>query len=197
MANGFIFNGSKKLFDFFQKLNILELIKFLGRKKVKIKEKSIANWVDFFTLTKFALIIILWGFSINNVVAAIFVWYLIISNLYTFIYYLIWKKNGVNQPNIERLQRRFLKVILAIFFSDLCFAYLYDCIYFFDMDWSNSKSNPLSALWFSISNSVAGNYDQVKPLSNVGYNVSMIQFTLTFIFIAVILNRAIPQTEKG
>ena len=48
-------------------------------------------------------------------------------------------------------------------------------------------------LWYSISNSLAANYCEIQPVTDLGNSVAMTQLILSFIFITIILSRSIPK----
>ncbi|MDP1728490.1 MAG: hypothetical protein Q8M15_17025 [Bacteroidota bacterium] len=83
-------------------------------------------------------------------------------------------------------------LLLAIAYSNFTFAYLYRVSYTNDFTWPDSASS-LNAIWYSISNSLAANYDEVKPLTSFGNSIAMIQLIITFIFVTIILSKSVPQ----
>jgi hypothetical protein len=52
-------------------------------------------------------------------------------------------------------------------------------------------------MWYSISNSLAANYNFVLPNSDFANSVSMIQLLVTFVFVTIILGKSIPQTNSN
>jgi hypothetical protein len=97
---------------------------------------------------------------------------------------------------MDRIRRRFVTLMLAVGYSDLCFSYLYKVPFKHNFEWSSDLTTFTKSAWFSISNSLAANYDAVKPITDLGYNVSMIQLILTFVFVTIILSKSIPQTNS-
>ncbi|MGF7039737.1 hypothetical protein M2273_002990 [Mucilaginibacter lappiensis] len=202
MNNGFIYKYFNNLINFLKYLNLLELFKFIAKKLVKnqndsnkvIKYRIVAS--DLFILTKWIFILLIWFLGKDNFFLRLSMWYLIISNLFTFFYYLVWKEDLIINQSIARSKRRFIHVIQAVFFSHFSFALLYSLSYKTDFTSTQSKIHWLNYLWYSISNSVSGNYDVIKPITDWGYSVSMIQFIITFLFVVVIISRAIPETNR-
>jgi hypothetical protein len=123
-----------------------------------------------------------------------FVWYLIATNIYSYFYYHIWTDDAQNtkEYDFDRMRRRFVNLILAIMFSAFSFAFLYRFPYYSEFVW-NSEMIAGNAIWFSISNSLAANYEVVKSQTEFGNTLTMIQLILTFIFITIIISRSIPQ----
>lgn len=180
-------------------LNIVEGLKYLSQllvkkapRETKIKYSRIA--VDVFIILKWSLIIILWIFHIEQLWAIILVWYLLISNIYTYFYYHTWSSNILidHNINIDRLKRRFLNLMFAITYTLFGFAYLYCVPYSKDFSWNYGTPTFLHALWYSISNSLTASYDQVLPITNTGYSISMIQLVIMFIFLTIIIGNSIP-----
>jgi hypothetical protein len=93
-----------------------------------------------------------------------------------------------------------MNLIIALFYSHLCFAYLYAVPYKAEFQWGEkinvnnlTTNKALSAVWFSISNAVAANYSYVTPHGQVGNAVAMIQLLVTFVFLTIIIARSIPE----
>ncbi len=197
--NGFIYALLRWSMEKTQYLNLIEYFKLAGSRLSKQTEPNakrhlyISNAVDFYTILKWLLILSLWYFKVNAGWIHWLVWYMIITNLHTFIFYFLWKPS--TNIDHDRSKKRFLKLILAIFFSDLCFAYMYNIFYFQEFTWDQKFWFPEQSIWFSISNSVAGNYDKVKPLTEFSNTISMIQYMITFLFVGVIISKATPDNK--
>lgn len=86
--------------------------------------------------------------------------------------------------------------MLAVGYSDLCFAYLYKLPYVKELTWSDNSITFLKATWYSISNSLAANYEGVSAASDLGNSIAMTQLIITFIFVTIILGKSIPQTNS-
>lgn len=181
--------NSLTLFEWFKRAGALICQKLSGSSIHKVAYKRTAG--DIYILFKWGFVIWLLESSINNSFATSIVWYLIYTNIYTFFYSMIWKIQNHTMDS-RWARRRFLNLLQAIAFSFVAFAYLYYIPYATDMYWDKTPHTYLHAFWYSISNSVAGNYDRIKPLSTWGDSVSMIQFLIMFIFAAIIISKAIP-----
>lgn len=155
--------------------------------------------VDIFIILKWSFVLLITKYNLTNNFLTIFGWYLLLTNIYSYFYYHIWTDEALNTEEFEkdRIRRRFINLILAVGYSDLCFAYLYKLPYRFSFEWSHDSISFTKAIWYSVSNSMAANYEAVKPLTDFANNVSMAQLIITFIFITIILGKSIPQTNSN
>ncbi len=199
MENGFIYEIFNVLINSLKYLNIVELFKKIAI-KLSSSEKHIrknANIaIDIFIIFKFLIIILFWYKELNNIYATIITYYLILINIYTYFYYHVWsdKANNRNQSN-DKNKRRFLNLIIAILYSDICYGYLYNIVYSVHFLWEQNTSRLISSLQLSIYNSFAGSFYGVKPITDLGIVLTTSQLLITFIFIAIILTRTIPPTS--
>ena len=203
MENGFIYLVFRFVLEKLRFLTLVEWFKrighlFCGKNKDKAaRQVSDRVAVDVYIVLKWAFVfVILLSSFTNNVVTAI-VWYLLFANIYSYFYHHIWSDEAIKlqHMDIDRARRRFINLLLALGFSDLCFAYLYRLPYGLDYNWSGSITNT-KAIWFSISNSFAANYETVAPISDIGNSVAMTQLVITFIFVTIIISKSIPQYSK-
>ena len=148
--------------------------------------------MDIYIIFKWLLIFILTLISTSNYAFTFIKWYLIAANLHSFFYYFVWKEHNSDDFTADRLRRRFIHLFQAVFFSHFAFASLYYRDYAFDLEWPKKGVNFLGSLWLSISNSVGGNYDVVKFKTDNAYSVMMIQYIITFLFVGIIVSKAIP-----
>jgi hypothetical protein len=178
-------------------LNLVEWFKKLFKALTKNKENKIRNIhisIDLFIILKFLLIVILWRFKISNTFCEILVWYLIITNLFTYFYYHTWLPPF--QDTNESKRRRFINLIISFIFSNLCFAYLYSEFYFDYYTIETGCYKELSSLLFSSFTSLFATYDLMKPKGDLGFVISLIQLSFTFFFISIILAGSIPQLQN-
>lgn len=204
MKNGFIYLIINCAIEGLEKLNMVEWLKWYAVKRNphkdnKIKELIYSRFaVDGFITLKFIFVAAMWAFGIEHWVVTVFVWYLLVMNLQTYFYYHIWCKDAVVSAHtyLHRVRRRFITLFLAISFSNFSFAYLYACAYRDNFSWGDKGARFLQALWFSISNALAANYDVVKPGDDpVANAVCMCQLVMTFVFVTIILSKSIPQGD--
>ena len=153
-----------------------------------------SNIVDFFIIFKWSIIICLFCFHWTNSFLTLLVWYLLVTNVYSYFYHHIWSDNSYESINLtaDRSRRRFMLLMLSVIYSDFCFSYLYCFPYNSDFIWRNGASTT-KAIWYSISNSLAANYCEIQPVTDLGNSVAMTQLILSFIFITIILSRSIPK----
>lgn len=204
MKNGFIYPLFNKLFEKLCYLNLVEFFKYLANlfNKQKSEEEVVRTFnrfgTDVFILFKWVLVFILWKFKFSNPILTITVWYLIVTNLYTYFIYHVWHKDALKTENfvIDRSKRRFLNLMLAIVFSVFCFGYLINVPYINAFTWGDNPATFVHALSFSFSNSLAANYNVVAPSTDEGNMICNLELLITFFFVTIILSRSIPQTNS-
>lgn len=200
MRNGFIYVIIKFVIDKLCLLNLVEYFKKIGKALNPVKTNRDMEAIytrvatDIFIVLKWLFIAILWVCGATSPWIAGIVWYLIITNLYTYFFHHIWTDEALDTSHFtnDRIRRRFLNLLLAIAFSDIAFAYLYRFPYMHELNWTTAP-NSLHAIWFSVSNSLAANYSVVSPVTGLGNNAAMVQLLITFVFVAIIISRSIPQ----
>lgn len=200
MKNGFIYVIVKFILDKLYWLNLVEYFKKVGTRLNPEKSNRDAATTysrvatDIFIVLKWFFLALIWVFGVTNIVVAVVVWYLIITNLYTYFYHHIWTDESLDtsQFSNDRIRRRFVNLLLAFTYSNASFAYLYRHPYVHHFSWSGIPTS-LNSIWFSMSNSVAANYAVVAPVTNDGNSTAMIQLVITFIFLSIIISRSIPQ----
>lgn len=203
--NGFIYVAFKEFIEFLKLINLVEKFKLISIKLTKAgnnydarKYRNSRIAVDIFIVFKWVVIFLFCLFKLNGWITSIITWYLIISNIYTYFYYHIWDKESLKNAgkDWDSIRRRFFNLILAISFSEISFAYLYTHQYINEFTWAAFGNQMTQSIWFSVSNSLAANYDAVKIASPLGYSITMIQLTITFIFITIIVSNSIPQKPE-
>lgn len=147
--------------------------------------------VDIFIVLKWLLVFVLWFSGKTSCLLTFTVWYLIATNIYSYFFYHIWHDDALDTSghDNDRIRRRFLNLLLAVAFSDFCFAYLYRFAY--STEFSGTATG--NSFWFSVSNSLAANYSEIQPTTDIGNSLAMTQLILTFIFVTIIISRSIPQ----
>lgn len=204
MEHGILFTLANFLINSLKYLNLVELFKFVG-KKITPKNTSIETEITYSRIAVDIFISLKWLFLFFLIlvkpmqpIITIIVWYLLLSNLYTYFYYHTWSSSILIDPFMDhnRIKRRFFNLILAMAYSTFGFSYLYFHPYSSDFHWGSSTPKFLNALWFSISNSLTSGYDQVMPMSECGRTIAMIQLLIIFIFITIIISGSIPQPKE-
>lgn len=204
MKTGFIYPAIDKLLNSLRYINLVELFKLVGRAFVRTKrsERSTAYEriaVDLFIVAKFVYITALLFTGSNNAITTAIVWYLLATNIYTYFYYHLWSSRVLKDKhfNIDRIKRRFLSLMLAIFYSIFGFAYLYKVPYVTEFSWYCSEPTIIRSLLFSIYNSFAANYDRVKPATDTGFMLTIVQLLMMFVFLTIIISNSIPQITSN
>ncbi|MDP4267814.1 MAG: hypothetical protein Q8880_10335 [Bacteroidota bacterium] len=204
MNNGFLYNAVKIILDNLRHLTLVEWVKRIGLylwcKNPEETQQRIncrSNIIDGFNIFKWLLIILLLINHVSNSFWTCVVWYFIITNIYSYFYHHIWSDSAIeiDITSSDRARRRFFLLMLAISYSEICFAYLYRLSYVNEFSWSD-KATILKSIWYSVSNSFAANYDTVKPISELGNSVSMIQLIITIIFVTIIISKSIPEIKN-
>lgn len=204
MKNGVIYILVKRLLDNLKHLTLVEWFKYFSLKLNPNKNNLDSRLtysrvaVDIFIILKWFFALLIVKLHLSNIFLTYFIWYLLLTNIYTYFYYHIWTEESLNTENftIDRTRRRFINLILAVGYSDLCFAYLFKLPYAKEFQWSANSITFLKSIWYSISNSLAANYEGVSASTDLGNSVAMIQLIITFIFVTIILGKSIPQTNS-
>ncbi len=201
---GFLYIAISAIIDWLKYLNLVEFFKATSQRFNKNKQDpgavSLYGRVgaDIFIVVKWAFLIILWHWQVSNMIAVSILWYLVITNVFTYFFYHIWSVDAITAGGhpIDRVKRRFLNLVLAAAFSTLSFAFFYSVPYRTQFDWPFSEVNKLHSILFSFSNSLAANYDGVKPKTDFSNLLSNLQLFISFIFFTVILSSSIPKTTS-
>ncbi len=204
IKSGFLYTIVNSGINSLKYINLVELFKFVvihlfSDKKnndKKIMCSQIA--VDLFIIFKWLFILVLWIYNISNNWLLIIVWYLLVTNLYTYFYYHTWSSEVLEDAYMDtaRVKRRFFNSLLALFYSIYGFAYLYNIPYSNEFSWGLNGHSAQSSLWYSISNSFTASYDVVKSTTDLGHTISIIQLVMMFIFVTIIIGGSIPQINQ-
>lgn len=197
MRNGFIYEVIDRIIESLNYLNLVELFKFLAkrltRQNVK-KEELISNVnisIDIFIVLKWLVVLFIWLNNITGGFWTLLTFYLIWSNLHTYFYYHLWKKE--KNSGLEKMRRRFVSLVLAISFSNVAFAYLYSKIFSENFAWkTESALVDLSSLLYSFSQSLFIGSENVYPVTFLGEFLTVLQLIISFIFVVVILSASLP-----
>lgn len=213
MKNGFIYELTRVFISIGNYLSLAELFKLIAKKLTSLNPpkmplttvpspESIQNInvaIDIFIVVKWIFVLCVWYNSVNNLFTVLFVWYLLITNLHTYFYYHLWDKRLFSQQSMteDKQKRRFITSLLAIAFSNLCFAYFYAVPYHCDFEWNKTFDSFFTPLYYSIAKCFANSIEGVKILTSWGNFLSIAQISITFIFVAIILSKSIPQQDNG
>lgn len=200
MSNGIIFPIIHWLIKSLGYLNLVEWFKKLLVYIFKkwFNEVSITRVaVDLFIIAKWAFLLILMKFHYTNPFYTLLVWYLLISNIYTYFYYHIWKDDSNNNIHntSDRTRRRFITLLTSIGFSNLSFAYLFRFPYINNFQWKDDIPKNIQSIWYSCANSLTANYEYVKPITKIGTELTITQLIISFIFLTMILGNSTPSSN--
>lgn len=201
LHSGYFYPLINKSLKSLRVINLVEGFKYVGiliatksgSRETQIEYSRIA--VDLFIILKWLFLLVILLTSINKTWVVVVIWYLLITNLYTYFFYHAWSTEILldDKFDVDRIKRRFINLIQAISFSLIGFAYLYYVPYSAELDWGSRCPNFIYSLWFSISNSLTASYEQVKPITDVGNTVAMIQLVMMFVFLTIIIGGTVPQ----
>lgn len=192
MKNGFIYRLSKILVTVGYYTNLVELIKWLFALLTKDNKRAFKNSaIDIFIILKWVFLLTIWSINKQSLLLTIFVAYLIWTNLFTYFYYHVWTTFKLNDT--ERNQRRFINLILAFAFSNVCFAYLYSLPFSTFFKVNSGFEGRLSYFLFSSYNSLFSDYNFIAPIDMTGSILTLIQLSITFIFVSIVLTKSIPE----
>jgi hypothetical protein len=208
LDNGFVYPIISGLINFIEKLNIVNLFKFVAVLLTKWiyvnksedsvmrlirRNRNIA--VDFFIVAKFTFIGLIWLYKINNIYNTIFVIYLLVMNSFTYFYYHVWEETAIlNQfQTLHRVRRRFINLIISIMYMIFTYAYLYAVPYAQHFKWGDGEPSFVMSFLFSVSNSFNGGYNIVGPTSEFGELIKSTEIVAIFVFVVIVLARSLPQ----
>ncbi len=197
MKFGIIYDLVKTIVNIFHYLNFVELLKKIVAyfsKSPKDEINNIQITIDIFILLKFSFVLLIWKWKLTTGTIELVIWYLILSNIFTYFYYHVWVPPF--QINNDSQRRRFINLMISVLFSNLCFAVLYAEFYFEYFKLKDGHYKELSSLMMSNFNSIFGNYDPLKPKSDYGYFINLIQLGISFLFLSIILSVSVPQLKK-
>lgn len=198
MKNGIIYTIFDFIIEKLKYLNLVELFKYIFERLFNKDHLAGERFgMDIYILLKWIVVFVFWTLGVNSKIANVFIWYLIASNIYTYFYYHIWTKDlEKGNFDIVRIKRRFLNLMLAVFFNGFCFAYFFAVPFLSNFSWPENVSPIKHSILFSFSNSITANYDIVKPITEIGNSLLIIETFITFIFLTIILSNTIPQIKN-
>jgi O-antigen ligase len=202
MQNGFIYDLADQVVGSLNYLNIVKFFKFLAKRLTRedaTKVELISNInvsIDIFIVLKWCLILFLWFTNTVGSFWTLLVFYLIWSNLHTYFYYHLWKKE--KNRGLEKMRRRFVNLLLAVVYSNFSFAYLYSKVFQENFLWSFGNDNQnLQALLYSFLQSVFVGSESIIPKTLVAETLVVTQVLVSFVFLVVILSTSIPTQNES
>lgn len=210
--NGLIYPFIYKVIKVLYYLNVVELIKKITEfitvkyyknrsevtQKVKIRRnRNIA--IDLFILLKFLFIVIIIYIDTSSIVVQIAVWYLLISNVFTYFYYHLWCDDVILErfQTIHRARRRFVSFIISFIFMMLCYSYFYLIMTPEHFSLINKESSRIAASIISaIGNAFNMDMGYLKKESDISKIVALSQTINVFLFLTLLLTSSLPKAKQ-
>ena len=193
-------------------LNVVELVKkltefltvkyyrnkSLATQKIKIRRNR--NFaIDLFIVLKFIFLVVIICMDVSSVLVKTTVWYLLISNVFTYFYYHLWCDDVIlgRYQNIHRVRRRFINFFVSFIFMVLCYSYLYITMIPEHFTLVNEGSDKIGiSILSSIGNSFAIDVDYLKNNSDHSKLIEMSQTLNTFLFLTILLSTSLPKAKQ-
>ena len=205
LKNGFIYPASKFLIRLLSALNLVEyfkqtaesLVGVLFKKPLSKKQQIAANnfGIDLFLVAKWGFLALLFLTQSDRQIWKYCVYYLIVSNLFTYFYYHAWGSSFGRRKGLNAQRRRFLNFLFSVAFYVVCYAYLYQFHFDNHIQWPNNEINFMNSLYLSMANSFGLTSAGIEPLSAIVRTVFLTQFVNTFFFLSIIIANSVPNPE--
>lgn len=197
MKSGLIYSIVDYIVENLQRLNLVELFKWAAKRLYPSNEiVALRLGVDIFILLKWLTVIVFWINQVTSKFASLILWYLILTNLYTYFYHHTWTKDLYKENfTLDRVKRRFIYLLLAILFNIFSFAYLIRHPFSENYEWANQIATTKNALLISVANSLAICFDSVTATTQFGQALNITETATMFVFLTIILSNSIPQIK--
>lgn len=206
MKNGFLYPTSNLLVGLLKSINLVEYAKDLSaliyrrcKRRELVDEEIIAAkniGIDIFQVLKWLLLIIFLLRPVESLVATFIVCYLILSNLFTYFYYHVWKSAFQQRTDLHSQRRRFISFLLSIFFFVVSYTYIYQYPLAQHIAWPDDTIDVVNALYLSVSNAFTLIYGDFKPLTQTARLVFISELINTFFFFTIIVVNSIPSISN-
>lgn len=205
MKNGFIYPVINKFISLLWYLNFVEYVKMsfawsyakiLRRTLTDDEIISIKNIaIDTFMILKWTAIILIIASGCTSDWVKLIVWYLIVSNLFTYFYYHVWGSGFALRGDIHSQRRRFVNFLLSMGFYLACYAYLYQFHYAADIGWPDNLIDTTNAIYLSIANAFTLTYGGFSPLNQTARIIFASELINTFFFFVIIIVNSVPSNR--
>jgi hypothetical protein len=208
--NGIIYPLLEIIIKILQFLNIVEWLKklsdYLTNQYFKTRSNT-TRWykvrrnrnvvIDIFIIVKFIFIILAMYKKYDNIWIQITVWYLLVSNVFTYFYYHLWYDDALLETHqtVHRVRRRFINLIISVIFMIGCYAYFY-LIFIPDYFTTDKNNEIVVSILNSICKSFAIDFDDIKAKTTLGAIIEISQVVNTFIFITILLAKSLPKANQ-
>lgn len=199
MKKGIIYNIFNGFMEGFFYLNLVELFKYIAKKNCKNDEKAASRFaVDLFITFKWLVLFSFCLWDAQNAFFRFVAWYLIGTNFYTYFYYHVWSEDLAKTSfDLDRIKRRFLNLMLSVGFNIVSFAYLFVSPYSSNFKWVNGSPTFWDSFYFSLSTALTTSYEPVSVSTPFGHQLMIVETSISFIFLTIILSNSIPQTNTN
>lgn len=200
--NGFIFPIANWLIINSSCISLVEGFKSIAgliARIMKADERKFKNYaIDLFIILKWVIVLLAIKFTWDHSIVVYSVLYLLVMNLHSYMLHHIWSQNNnIERPmTAERERRRFISLLLAIAYSEICYTYLYLAPLHQGFSWPNEMPNLVSSFVFSVGNSLTGLSGDLKPITTSAHLAVTSQLIMSVVFIAIVLSQSIPKTES-
>jgi hypothetical protein len=207
--NGIIYPVLEIIINILQLLNIVEWLKKISDNLTNQYFKTRSNttrWykvrrnrnivIDLFIIVKFIFIVLAMYKKYDNIWIQITVWYLLVSNVFTYFYYHLWCDDALLETHqtVHRVRRRFINLIISVVFMIGCYAYLY--LTFIPVHFTTDKHQIVTSILNSICKSFAIDYEDIKAKTTIGTIIEISQVVNTFIFVTILLAKSLPKANQ-
>lgn len=200
--NGFIFPAANWLIFNLNRISLVEAFKTLAglaARKMGVDERKYKNYaIDLFITLKWVFVVLAIKFTWNCSIVIYSVAYLLVMNLHSYMFNHIWIQDNKMKRlmTAERERRRFISLLLAVAYSEVCYMYLYLVPLHQGFSWPNETPDLIASFVFSVGNSLTGFSGDLKPTLTSAYLTVTSQLIMSVIFIAIVLSQSIPKPES-
>jgi len=194
LSQGLVYSTTLILVWIGYNLNLVEWLKRAGQRVAEKtgnnRERYTLIIIDTYAILKWVVATELWINREQSRAAIILAWYLLASNLFTYIYYHLWDESAYSSLRLASIRRRLINAIQAFSFSNLVYGYFYDVVYCPEFSWSGEKES-IGSLAFSVGNSLTVNYGDITPATTAGRIIAVSQLVVTFALVAAIIAKTL------
>ena len=206
MKNGLIYPLTRSLVDLLFRLNLVEHVKdlfawvfsMIRHRELSEDETIVVKRIaiDFFLVAKWLIVFIAIWSSWTGLWAALVIWYLIASNLFTYFYHHVWGNGFPLSDGVDSQRRRYINFLLSLAFYMVCYAYLYQHQYSAEIAWPDDLVDTTNAIYLSIANAFTLTYGGFSPMSQTARILFASELINTFFFFTIIIVNSIPGSQR-
>lgn len=175
-------------------LNAIEYLKRIfvavAPAQYKVFARSLA--IDFYMVIKWAVLAVFIYYDIDQTAARWLMSYMIVSALFSYFYYHVWRETPHALLHVQQL-RRTLSFILSLFFSLVAYAYLIWSGYRDQIEWVlPGKPEFTDALLLSFANAFTAGFTAVAPLTREAQLLLAGETLFVFGFVVIVIANSVP-----